>query len=123
MFDLSARKYIHQPTVKDLIAILEGENQDAVVTVDGLDEFFIHITEDCHHLGIDVDSLDYEYSEKYTEKELQDNEINKPFKIDRGMSRMECLDLLSKIVDNVSEPFLIKHGFTEEQIKEIKGEI
>ena len=122
MFDLSKRKYIHQPTVRDLIAILEGENLDAIVTIDGLDEFYIHVTEDDHHLGIDVDNLEYEYSEKYSDEEIN-NVYNKPFKVDYGMSRIELYDLLFKIVDNVSEPFLLKHGFTQEQIKDIKGEI
>ena len=44
MYDLSQRKYIFQPKVKDLIAVLEGENPEAILTVDGLDEFFIHTT-------------------------------------------------------------------------------
>lgn len=121
MFDLYKRKYIQQPTVRDLIAILEGENLDAIVTIDGLDEFYIHVTEDNHHLGIDVDNLEYEYCEKYSDEEIN-NVDNKPFKIEYGMPRIELYDLLFKIVDNVSEPFLIKHGFTQEQIKELKGE-
>ena len=128
MFYLSNRKYIKQPTVRDLIAILEGENLDAIVTVDGLDEFYIHSTEDQHHLGIDLDALDAEYIDYYEKegkkppKELIDN-IAKPFTIDYGMSKMDCFDLLTKVVDNVEESVLLEYGFTTDQIKEIKGEI
>lgn len=120
MFDLSKRKYVNKPKVKDLIAILEGENLEATLTIDGLDEFFIHVTEDENHLGIDVDSLDYEYSEKYPDEELSDD--YEPFVIEYGMSRLDCLDLLSKVVDNVEESTLLEYGFKEDQIKEIKGE-
>ncbi len=120
MFDITQRKYIYKPTVKDLISILEGENLDAVVTIDGLDEFYIHCTEDGHHLGIDVDNLDYEYCEYYDN--VEDYNSTEPFKIEYEISRVECLDLLSKVVNSVSEPFLLSHGFTKEQIKIIKGE-
>lgn len=125
MFDISKRKYISQPTVRDLISILEGENLDAIVTVDGLDEFYIHCTEDGHHLGIDLSDLDEDYAADFESKGLEYPEEyydRTPFKVDNGMSRMECYDLLSRVVDNVSEPFLIEHGFTKNQIKEIKGE-
>lgn len=125
MFDISKRKYIFQPTVKDLISILEGENPDAIVTVDGLDEFFIHCTEDEHHLGIDVGDLDMDYTMDFENKGLgypEEYYDRKPFRVTNNMTRMECFDLLGKVVDNVSESFLIEHGFTKDQIKEIKGE-
>ena len=124
MFDISKRKYISQPTVRDLISILEGENLDAIVTVDGLDEFYIHCTEDGHHLGIDLSDLDEDYTADFESKGLEYPEEyyeRKPFKISNGMSRMDCFDLLSKVVDSVSEPFLLEHGFTKDQINEIRG--
>ena len=62
----------------------------------------------------DFESKGLEYPEEYYDRT--------PFKVDNGMSRMECYDLLSRVVDNVSEPFLIEHGFTKNQIKDIKGE-
>ena len=127
MFDLSKRKYIPQPTVKDLVAVLEGENPDAILTVDGLDEFCIHVTEDNHHVGIDLSDLEGNYREDYEEKNIPfpedlNQDTQKPFKVEHEISRIECIELLQNIVDNVSHQFLLSHGFTQKQIDAIKGE-
>ena len=127
MYDLSQRKYIFQPKVKDLIAVLEGENPEAILTVDGLDEFFIHTTEDMDVVTIDLTDLESDYIHDYerNDKEYPKNiseETLKRFKIDYGISRIECLRLLGIIADNLSNDDLIKYGFTEEQIKFIRGE-
>jgi hypothetical protein len=127
MFNLSQRKYIFRPKVKDLIAILEGENPEAALTVDGLDEFYIHVAEDTGAIGIDLSDLESDYAYYYEQNNLEypeeiSNNTLKQFKIDYGFSRIECLQLLEKIVDNISQDELLKYGFTEEQIKFIKGE-
>lgn len=127
MFDLHKRKYIFQPKVKDLIAILEGENPEATITVDGLDEFYIHVTEDNNHIGIDLSDLESDYVNDYELKnisypeDISENTL-KEFKVDYGLTRWECLNLLNLITDNISNTDLIKYGFNEDQIKFIKGE-
>ena len=127
MYDLSQRKYIFQPKVKDLIAVLEGENPEAILTVDGLDEFYIHTTEDNDIVTIDLSDLesdyihDYEMNDKEYPEDLSMDTL-KQFKINYGIPRTECLSLLGKIADNIPYEDLIKYGFTEEQIKFIKGE-
>ena len=127
MFDLSKRKYIENIKVKDLISILEGENQEAILTVDALEEFYIHVTEDNNHVALDLSSLEDYYREDYKKNNIAfPEDLNKsteePFKVGSEMPRMECLILLQSIVDNVSHQFLLSHGFTQEQIDAIKGE-
>ena len=128
MFDLSQRKYIFQPKVKDLIAVLEGENPEAIITVDGLDEFFIHVTEDMDVVGIDLSDLETDYVHYHERNDLKypediSKDTLKQFKIDYGLPRLDCLKLLEIIVDNVPKDTLLTYGFTEDQIKFIKGEV
>ena len=127
MFDLSKRKYVYQPKVKDLISILENENPDAIITIDALDEFFIHVTEDDHHVGIDLSELEKNYREDYKNKnttypEKLNRDTLKPFKISQDISKSECLELLTLIINNVSHQFLLNHGFTQKQIDLLKGD-
>ena len=69
MFDLSRRKHLNQVKVQDLINILENY-PNSIITIDGLDEFYIHITEDDNHVGIDVDGLYDIYEDVYNKKGL-----------------------------------------------------
>ena len=128
MFDITRRKYITNPKVKDLIAILEGESMDARLTVDGLEEFYIHVTDTNEHVAIDLDTLDSDcYYPQFVNSDQPDSlnpenfENQKPFIIDYGISRLECLELLSKVVENIPEDKLLEIGFTKENIKEIRS--
>jgi hypothetical protein len=127
MFDLEKRKYIFQPKVKDLLSILEGENPEAMLTVDGLNEFYIHVTEDNNHVGIDLSDLESDYVDDYESKNLEyPEELSaatlEQFNMDYGLTRLECINLLTLVSDNISEDELLKYGFNEAQIKFIKGE-
>lgn len=128
MFDLYKRKYIWHPTVKDMISVLEEQNPEALVAMEGLNEFYIHIFDDESLVALDTSALsdDYEslfeskgeqFPEDYERKSCLDHYDYKD-----TMSRKECMDLLHKVVDNVSDQFLLSHGFTQDQIDRIKGE-
>lgn len=128
MFDLSKRIYIKNPKVKDLIAALECVNPDSILTVDALDEFYIHITEDNNHVAIDLSDLGEEYYNYYKSNNKKfpkklDKDTRKPFvKDDNILDKSECMELLQLVVDNVSNQFLLNHGFTQKEIDFIKGE-
>ena len=128
MFDLSRRKHLYQVKVQDLINILENY-PNSIITIDGLDEFYIHITEDDNHVGIDVDGLYDIYEDVYNKKGLEFDEdlydkTDEIYKINKDkfdLSKSECISLLKSVVDNVSGQFLLNHGFTEEQINYIRS--
>lgn len=128
MFDLNQRKFISKPKVKDLLAVLEGENPEAILTVDGLDEFYIHVTEDNNHVGIDMCSLEEDYVSDYENKNIEfpvdiSEDTQKEFKIEYGLSRLDCLDLLNKVIKDIPEKCLTnKYQFNQEQIRWIKGD-
>ena len=123
MFDLSKRRYMKNPKVKDLISLLETYDPDSDVVVDGLDEFFIHCAEDNKFISIDLSDFNEDYYNYY-------KSINKKFpkKLDKDTRKpfiIKYLDksrLLKLVVDNVSHQFLLGHGFTQEEIDRIKGE-
>lgn len=126
MFDLSRRKHLYQVKVQDLINILENY-PNSIITIDGLDEFYIHITEDDNHVGIDVDGLYDIYEDVYNKKGLEFDEdlydkTDEYYNSDKNnLSKNECISLLKSVVDNVSSQFLLNHGFTEEQINYIRS--
>ena len=64
MFDLYKRKYIWHPTVKDMISVLEEQNPEALVAMEGLNEFYIHVSDDNSLVALDTSALsdDYEKS-------------------------------------------------------------
>lgn len=110
MFDITQRKLVRNATVRDIISILEGENLDAKFYVDGLNEFYIHITDTNECVAFDLDSLDsdcywpcYESGEHPDMPNPETLQNQDPVKVNSGMSRLDCFDLLSKIVDNFSD--------------------
>ena len=128
MFDLYKRKYIWHPTVKDMISVLEEQNPEALVAMEGLNEFYIHIFDDDSLVALDTSALSDDYESLFEEKKepfpktYERKSCLDPYDYKDIMSRKECMDLLYNVVDNVSEQFLLSHGFTKEQIDRIKGE-
>ena len=128
MFDLYKRKYIWKPTVKDMISVLEEENPEALVAIEGLNEFYIHVFDDDSLVGIDTSALTEDYIDLFENNkkpfpyEYEEKNCINPYDYKDTMSRKECMELLHKVVDNVSEQFLLSHGFTQDQINRIKGE-
>lgn len=126
MFDINKRKRLDSPKIKDLIYVLEKLDPKSNVTIDGLENFFIHVTEDNNHTGIDVSDLDEVYEEEFKSNKKKFKrrywaEYLKPEKCSEDyISRERCLKLLSLIIDRLEPEYLIALGFTKEEIKYIK---
>ena len=128
MFDINKRKRLDSPKVKDLIYVLEKENPESNIIVDGLEEFFIHVTEDNSHLGIDISDLDEYYKDDFLSKKKKFKrrywgEYLKPEVFDnKFISRKRCLKLLSLLVNRLEPEYLMALGFTKDEIEYIKKE-
>lgn len=125
MFDINKRKRIDTPKVKDLISVLDTLNPEGNIIVDGLDSFFIHISEDDNLVSLDLSDMDAEYEEDFKLKNKKFKrkywaEYLEPEKYNNHLSRKRCLELLKLIKDKLEPEYLISLGFTEEELNYIE---
>ena len=132
MYDLNRRICLKNVKVKDLIAALELENEDADFICDGLNEMFIHVAGDNSIVSLDISDLEDDYREDYESRDEEfpeevSNESLVPQKQEYHIPRIRMMDLLLKMIDTYygkEKPDIIRKdlkslGFKEDELREL----